>query len=44
MAYVREQLKQAIFTAINSSEEVLAVVEFDNINLDRFELFQTKDI
>ena len=44
MAYVREQLRQAIFTAINTSAEVLAVVEFDNINLERFELFQTKDI
>lgn len=44
MAYVREQLRQAIFTALNTSADVLALVDFENVNLERFELFQTKDI
>jgi hypothetical protein len=42
--YVRDQLRQAIFQAISTNAGVLAVVGVDNIHLERFEAFQTKDI
>jgi len=42
--YVRDQLRQAIFQAISTNAGVLAVVDVENIHLERFEAFQTKDI
>ena len=42
--YARDTLRQAIFQALNTNADVLTVVDFDNIYLERFEPFQTKDI
>jgi len=42
--YARDTLRQAVFQALNTNVDVLAVVDFDNIYLERFEPFQTKDI
>lgn len=44
MTHVREQLRQALFSTINTDVDVLALVDLDDISVERVDLFQTKDI
>jgi len=43
MAHVREQLRQAITTTINTHAGVLALVDADDITVERVDLFQSND-
>ena len=44
MAHVREQLRQAVYNTISANVDVLALVDFDDITIERVDLFQTLDI
>lgn len=44
MTHVRQQLREAVFNAISTSPEVLALVEIENIQVERAEPFQTDDV
>ena len=44
MAHVRQQLREAIENALKNYAGLTAIVDVENISVERIELFQTKDV